>query len=405
MFIKVSAQRMPDPANGGEGAADPFAGYEGKIDGEIKGDAPGGDPLAISEEEKAELAKATADKDIIREEKKTETPKTPEEIAAEKPAKTETEDEGGNDEKEEITLEDLEGEKLPDASPEDEYSWEEIGKEIGLEVEENSIEGIKKAVESTKEKIRQEAINEYLENEKGYSPEAVRLVNALNAGATDLEIFENQVAYIDFLAMTPEEKIIQQALANGLTEAKGKQRYEELIEEGTLEDTISAIDKSVRTMMLAKRNDLLNSYQQVADQKKNDAIQKSKQENELILKAINERAEFSGKKLSPEVKKQIAARWNQGVYRKAFESDPNAVVDFILHRELGKKITTDQVSEAEKQAKKNVHSKLHNLDTAKSESRQASHTEKPKKELDPSDPFADYKGLNEDADYRLTYGG
>ena len=227
----------------------------------------------------------------------------------------------------------------------------------------------------------------------------------MNAGATDLEIFEVQQPYLDFLAMSPEEKIIEQAKANGLTEEKGKDRYNDLIEEGKLEETIEAIDKGIKTVMVSKRNELLNSYQQLADQKNADNLAKTKAENELILKAINERAEFSGKKLSPEVKKQLTARWNQGVYRKAFESDPNAVVDFILHRELGKKITADRVSDAEVQAKKNVHSKLHHLDTAKAESRSASHSAKPKQELDPSDPFANYKGMDENAEYRVNYGG
>ena len=383
--------RSPD-SQGGGGNDDPFANYNGKIEGATE-EAP-------NKDEGIKLEIEDPKKETPAENPKKETP-------AEDPKKeTPAEKSGGAEdlpkENEVFTTEDL-GIKTDDSTPDENYSFTEIATEIGFKTEEDSIDGLKKGLTSYVADQRQQAVQEYLEREKKYSPDAMNLINAFNAGLTETELFSVQEGYIDALAMTDEEKIVLQATSNNLTEAEGKARYEQLIADGTLEEAIENIDTALRNQMVKVRQEKIKEYQQRAIDNKAKADATAVKENALILEAINNRSSFMGVPLSPEVKKALTTRWNSGVYRRAFESDPNKVVDFILTTEFGEKVANKRVDAASKETKKELQGKLHNLDAAKAGSSVAGQQEKAAENVDPNDPFKHYKGLDENAEYRVNH--
>jgi hypothetical protein len=393
----LKAQRKNDPAEAA-GGDDPFAGYEGEVGGQL--------PAEQEQQVQAKATEQPADNTPAPDaDPKPADPKAGDPPAGD-PAPAGKGDEqplGSLNPDEEFTLDDLEIKDAPIVTDDDSYNWMDIGKEIDIEVEEDSIDALKSGFTKKIETVRSQAVEEFLEKEKSYSPDAVRYIKMLNNGATELEIFEAEKPYRDFLVKSPEEKIIERAIINGFSKEYGQSEVDRLIENGTLEDEVKAIDGAIWKKLGDERVTMAQKYQQLAADKMAEATSKLKAENELISKAISERAEYRGVPLSKQVKDQIAARWNNGTYRKAFETNPNAVVDFIFNLELGKKVTEKRVSDTERKQQMNIQGKLNNLSTAQESARTSSQSAGRPAEHNPEDPWADFEGLPDNIG-GVTYG-
>ena len=247
------AQRKPDPA---EAPGDAFAAMAGESLDDVvipQGQQAPGDDLNITETPEEIAAKQTAIE-------KANEGKTPEEIEAariaeEEKAKAPILDADGNPiVKNEFTADDIEGDDGTPTEEDDEASWKDVGSLVGLELDDDSQEAFLEADKKRIENIKKEAIAEHLIKTQKMNPEAVRLVEAFNSGATELGIYKVEEPYRDFLALSAEDKIKQTLLSVNHTEEHAQRIIDEHIENGTLDDEAERIDANVKGLMLGKVN-------------------------------------------------------------------------------------------------------------------------------------------------------
>lgn len=388
------AQRKPDPA---EAPGDAFAAMSGESLDDVvipQGQQAPGDDLNITETPEEIAAKQAAIE-------KANEGKTPEEIEAariaeEEKAKAPILDADGNPiVKNEFTADDIEGDDGTPTEGDDEASWKDVGSLVGLELDDDSQEAFLEADKKRIENIKKEAIAEHLIKTQKMNPEAVRLVEAFNSGATELGIYKVEEPYRDFLALSAEDKIKQTLLSINHTEEHAQRIIDEHIENGTLDDEAERIDANVKGLMLGKVNEYFDGLKSTAVQQRQQNLDKIAQENKLVESAIMAREDFVGLKLSDDVKKKIITRWNNGTYRQAFESDPNAVVDFILERELGKKARDLSVSSQNRDFREGVQGKLQTLDQARQAAAASPGVSTKIREVDPKDAFSGWDSINE----------
>lgn len=375
-------------------AVDAFADFGESIDTPSSGTAApatkGSDepPVKTPEEIAAEAAAGSDDGK-----------KTPEEIAAEAAAGA-----GGDDNEEdiigELSLEEIESLKnLPPKPADDEYGWDEIARELGIEDSETvtDLSQIKEKVTGMKEAVKVQAVEEFLLTEKGYTPEAIAYIQALNNGATPDQIYEIEAPYRDFLNIPNEDKvrrsfeILQKDGVALYTEAEIDAKIEGLIETGKLAEEAAKLDNSVRTMMAEKRAQYFKEVNERIEATRTAAKQIEQKLNNAVIKALKETTSYLGMKLPAEVTDAMARKFESGVYRKAMEKDPNAIYKYILATELGDKALQKLVGDKNGQFRKDLQARLKGESEAAQQARiAAGASEAGKAAGSKDDPFANF---------------
>lgn len=285
------------------------------------------------------------------------------------------------------------------ASDEVTTSWNDLAKEMGFkdELKEDSFEAFMESAKTYKEQIRQEvqsqAAAETLVSK--YGEEGKVIFNLLENGKTYAEIIAPLKKYDDFLVRSPEDKLTAMYLQQNRSEEWIEKRLEQLKEDGEFDEEVNALNKTVLANREAEWNKIMHDSKNLQETTKNAILATQKKENEAIRSVVTQRETFNGMKIDPEAKKVIMQRWEAGHYRKAFESNPDAVVDFILNLEFGKKFAENAKATAEKQAKVAVHNKLHNIDQVKSGTRSAGADKGGAgKDADDQNPWSAWSAIN-----------
>lgn len=384
-------------------AAEPFADFAVESIDQVKiPEGQGAAPAEVTTPELtgAEEQAAAEAARVAAEQAKANEGKTPEEIAAEATAAAEAAANGGTVEKTEFDVTDL-GEDLGTAAAtptEDESAnWKEVGSMLEIEVTEDTPEAFQSAYQAKIEAERKKAVAEYLIEEKGFKPEQIKTIEAFRNGATELSIHSVEKPYRDYLTLNPEEKIKGYLMAMNYTEEAAQRQVDQHIELGTMDDEVARINASVEARMRGAVNEHFETLKAEAEAAKQSRMAAIEKENKLVIEALKARTEYMGLALKPELINKLAEKWINGTYRQAMESDPNAVVDFIFERELGKKARELVVTGKNREFRQQIQGKLQNLDAAKAAAAQTSGGVSTAARSSQSDdePFAGWENINQ----------
>jgi len=384
-LIAYRAQRKND--------ADPFANFEGNGLEDLKQPLPAGDPPAGDPPPPADPKAGDPPPE----------PKAGDPPAGDPPAGDPPPADPGDDPGEtfltddSLALDDFEDLKnLPPAPADDEYGWNEIGKEIGLEDAEDiaDLPTLKARIETVRTADKTKAVEDYLIAEKGYTPEAITYIKALNEGASFDRINEIEQPYRNFLNMTNEDKVRRSLslIKNGdvalYTESEIDAKIESFIESGKLGEESAKLDSTVIHQMAERRSQYFKEVSDTAQKVSESIKAKNAQLDAVVVKGLREMKSFLGVPVSEEVTSALVKKYESGVYRKVMEKDPNAVIKFIQALELGDKAMKKLIGDETGAFRKQIQGKLKGEEEAAKIARTGASSADPSKAVDPNDPFA-----------------
>jgi hypothetical protein len=272
-------------------------------------------------------------------------------------------------------------------------TFHDLANEIKLrKLNEDSIEEFVAAIEEKFEELKTSASIEITEEK--YGKDGVNLLSFLEEGG-DLNDFFNPVAeYYEMLVMPAEKKVREAYKLDGKADAWIDTQIDKLKEDGKFDAVVNNIDNQLHKLAKQTIADKIKENNEFLEQRKNSIFVSSETDNKRIIKEIEQRKDFNGVPISDQSKQVIKNRWLKGEYRKAFESDPIAVTDYIMNKEFGDKVKSSIKTAASADVKAEVSNKLHNLSDSKELKRSAaaSATEKGKSDK----PFASWNKIYED---------
>lgn len=300
-------------------------------------------PETITPEQEAEALKAEA-KELGLEESATKEEieaKKAEVAAADKPVI-------------EFKAEDIEGfEKEPP-----EGSWLAVAKEAGVKIENDTFEDFQKALIEPYVKRAESA--ELMAKEKmyeGLKPETVAAFKLMEMGIPEAELFEPTKQIDNYLAMD------NAALIRADKEAMGW-KPEMIDAEIELLESKNLIDhegQKLRMALGANKEAILNerkTYIEQYESKKEQAILAQKeQEKSHFKKAMDTVQSFMDVPIPNEVKEAVIRKFNSGVYDQDLTT-PESKAEYILYKELNKKIANTIKSAAFANGKEEIRKNL-----------------------------------------------
>ncbi len=242
-------------------------------------------------------------------------------------------------------------------------SWQSLGKDLGLEVKEETYEAF---VAAHAEKLKQapavnkeEVLNEVVESFA--DPEAKELFQFLqNKGK--LQDYINPLQKYDETLALSDEAIVRKSLKlSGWEDDKIDKKVQLLKEEEKLDTEAYALRKQVEGAKEGVKSRIIQKQQQAANAEKERETAKKNKEDATIVEAINKVDKFMGGNLPKTEREKLAKRWNSGYYREKFANDPQFVVDAILAYELKDQMIDKATDKSFKNGRHENQEKLHSL--------------------------------------------
>lgn len=250
----------------------------------------------------------------------------------------------------------------------EESSWKFIAKQEGYEIEEDSYEAYKEAllaplkaeIESTK-KMSQDAVL------ADVAPEIRQYFELSKAGMSVQDILAPLAQIESYKAMSNAEIVRADMIAK--IEAIRPMSDSDIawvdaeMEKKASNNEIDHEANGVRLQLDAAAKNIMDVRNQQLEQYKIDSEnalrQKRQMESESMVKALNDMSDFMGSPLSPEVKKGLTERYNNGKYDQMF-NDPAMKMKFIAYIELGEKAQKNLEAKSYNKGKMEIAKKLHN---------------------------------------------
>lgn len=271
-------------------------------------------------------------------EKKEETPEKKEEVAAEPELQVKPEFE--------IKAEDLAD--VPKTYAEG--SWQELAKDMGLEIPEDSFDVFKEHfVPKTKLEEASKMTKEVVLAD--FTPEMAANIQLIELGLPKELVLEPtrgvdaSISRIDELVKMSDVDLYRLALENteGMTPDMIETELDELTTSGKIVhkaqmERIALMND--RKTFLAERDNILRTRDELVAKHTQDkqriAEQKKEQETTLFLKTLNDKSDFMGVPIPKEFKDGVIQKFRGGLYDSALTDAANKV-NLILFNELGPK--------------------------------------------------------------------
>lgn len=327
------------------------------------------DPQKIDNEQGTEIldTKTEENKEEVKEEKK-------EEVKAEETkeeAKAETEEKKDEAKTENIeTL--LSAEDIKDIPKQfEEGSWGELGKDLGLEVKEDSHEAF---VQSIKENFvpkaeYEKALSTKLEDiYANLKPETAVALKLMEMGVSQEEVFERGKEIDSYLSLSAEELIradLNLRRGEGWTDELIDAKMEELAknpkELALREGELRIILNNQKKALIEERNSLLQQYEQ---QRQEVSVRQKQQEVAQFNQALDKFDTFMGQPVTKAIKDAIRAKYNSGSYSDVV-SKADSQIAAIMYKEYGDKLAKLLQNKAAEEAKFETAKKLLNVPPVK----------------------------------------
>lgn len=246
----------------------------------------------------------------------------------------------------------------------EEGSWAAIAKLDGLELKEDTFEAYKEAITSPYESKLKEM--ETLTTDKllsKFSPEVKMIFELAEAGLNLNQIVAPFEHFNKLKAMSPAE------LVRLNIEGTKKDWTPEMIDtemeiltstDGRLEHEHKKLVSEIDTMVKEEqdyRNGLIEKYKSNSE---NTLLTEKRNSVESVSKALNNMSVFMDQPLSPEVKKGMVERMNDGKYDQLF-NDPKEKAEFIAWKELGQKAQKNLVAKSYAKGREEITKNLSNI--------------------------------------------
>jgi hypothetical protein len=251
----------------------------------------------------------------------------------------------------------------PETGAESESSWVDLGKDLGIEIKENSFEAYKEAFD----KVRTDAIEAgkkeaaRIELEK-FTPEAQKAIEFLNANPeASINDFINPLKRIDeALSLDNESLLRADFVAKGWDADRIDERVQILSDNGTLESEAYVLRKDIENVRANTEMQLVEDAKAQGEYRRQQIQETQRKENESIIKVIQEVKTFMGFKVPDAAKQYLQKQWESGEVRKAFQSNPEEVVQFMLNKYIGKEAERELRKNQFQKGRDEIQSKLHN---------------------------------------------
>jgi hypothetical protein len=208
-----------------------------------------------------------------------------------------------------------------------------LAKEMGVEIQEESFEAYKAAIESKIESAKALTKDVIL---AGLPPEAATTIKLLEMGWS-LEDISAPTQKIDkYLSMDSAELIREDRKLLGWDEERIDTELTYLTDKGFLDHEANGMRdalKNQRENIIQQRDQTLADYAQNKDKV---AQQQKEQEVSQIKQAISDMDKFMDVPLAKDARDAIAIKLSRGDYDSLF-SDPKIRAEFIMYKELGEK--------------------------------------------------------------------
>lgn len=234
--------------------------------------------------------------------------------------------------------------------------------ELGVKIENDTFEDFQKALIEPYVKRAESA--ELMAKEKmyeGLKPETVAAFKLLEMGISEAELFEPTRKIDDYLAL--DDAAIVRADKEALKEQLGwtNDMVDAELELLTTKNLIAHEAQKIRKGLEANKEAVLNerkTYIEQYESKKEQAILAQKeQEKSHFKKAMDTVQSFMDVPVPNEVKEAVIRKFNSGVYDQDLTS-PESKAEYILYKELNKKIANTIKSTAFAKGKEEIRAKL-----------------------------------------------
>lgn len=262
--------------------------------------------------------------------------------------------------------------ELKEDQEEIESSWINAGKELGINVEEESFESFQEALI---EKLKQEkaiGIEEgkkvaIVEASKKLGEEEQAFVQMLHDGVPVAELMGITSKYSSILSLS-DEQLFRKWYAD--VKKKTPEQIEALYQKKVADESFNDEVEEFRSRVEEMHNSEIQKVHSSFKEKKDSIIaanaSKRKSEEDALETAIRKITTFENQKISDKAINQIVLKMRAGLYRQRFAEDPNYVAQMIIQSEFGSVVTKKLVDKAIKKTQKDsnelVKKKLFNQD-------------------------------------------
>ena len=247
---------------------------------------------------------------------------------------------------------------------EQETTWIETAKDLGLDVKEDSFEAFKESIEGkiqfAKEEGKKEAVDISLDK---LAPEARNLFEFLNSDPNNkIEDYVKPLErYDNVLAMNDEAIVREDYKLMGWDEDRIDEKIERMKDADEIESKAYELRMTVQNLKNQAQHDILQDAKDRSLQAQQKYNEQSQKEIKMVIDELDKTKTFMGYKIPENAHKHIKQQWESGEVRKAFQSNPQDVVEFMMWKYLGKSALAE-ISKAEYQkGRDGIQSKLHNI--------------------------------------------
>lgn len=248
--------------------------------------------------------------------------------------------------------------------PEEESTWVGTAKELGLDVKEDSFEAFKTTFQE-KLKAEREAGKAEAQDIKldAFTPEARRVIEFLNADPKNAidNFIEPLKVYDNVLAMNDEAIIREDLRLKNWDADKIDEKIESLKQDEKLDVEAYELRKTVENLREQAKQDIVQDA--IARKQQNEQLIKETLQKEIksVSDELDKTTTFMGFKIPESAKQHIKKQWESGEIRKAFQSNPKDVVEFMLNKYLGKLASAELKKNEFQKGRDSIQSKLHNV--------------------------------------------
>ena len=240
----------------------------------------------------------------------------------------------------------------------------ELGKELGLEVKDNTPDAFKEAheqaVEAAKQKVEVD-LTKFNDKEK-------IVIDWLHNGGNLEDFFKPLMAFDSFLAQPDDEKVKEWLInEEGVDKAQVDERLNQIIEEGHFDAYVDKVDQTISGLREQKYNQVMQSIKST-----NDAYQASVQQTAIkergeLKTVLDQTKEFMGIPIPDNVKDILKREIDGGQFTKKNDNAQTQMkarlFDLFGDKVLAKvnKDWQTKVDEAYNRGVKGMQNRLHNI--------------------------------------------
>jgi hypothetical protein len=248
-------------------------------------------------------------------------------------------------------------------SDESESTWSTLGKDLGIELKEDSYEAFKESIDTIKQQAREEGKAEAskIELEK-LTPQAQKAIEYLNANPQNtIEDFINPLKRIDEVLVLDNESLLRKDFeARGWEADRIDEKMEILKDEGKLESEAYGLRKDLENVRATTESQIVEDAKNEAAARTTMLQQQYEKESKEVLNILAETKTFMGFKIPDNARQYIQKQWESGEVRKAFQSNSKDVVDFMLNKYLGQDALKELKKTSFQKGRDDIQGKLHN---------------------------------------------